>query len=160
MLFVGVDVGLTGAVAAIGASGQFIDVWDMPVEVGRTGKNRMCAKGLQGVMNQLSTYSLNQRFTVEQVAAMPKQGVSSMFNFGDSFGVVRAVIALTDMPVEFVSPMSWKKKMGCVGTDKDYALTLARQYYPAAPLHLKKHIGRADALLIARSAWLNCKPAV
>jgi len=157
-LIIGVDPGLSGAIAAIDHNGLFRGVWDMPVEVTHTGKNRVCAWLLLQVFKEIMEMAVDQEGAdvpvmcyVESVSAMPGQGVTSMFNFGDGFGVVRAVIAVSQVPVTFVSPVKWKRTMGMIGTDKNYSLTLARQYWPDAPLTLKKHTGRADALLIAKA---------
>ena len=88
---------------------------------------------------------------VEQVGPMPGQGVSSMFSFGYSAGVVSGVLGSLGVNKVMVRPQAWKKAYGLTGRDKDAARTLAIERYPeAAPLLVrKKDVGRADALLIA-----------
>ena len=81
---------------------------------------------------------------------MPGQGVSSMFGFGVSYGILQGVIASLGIPSVLVTPQRWKKAAGLMGKPKDYARTLAQRLYPAAELSRKKDIGRADAILIAR----------
>lgn len=90
---------------------------------------------------------------IEQVNAMPGQGVSSMFNFGLSLGIVEGVLGWRMVPVSFVTPQRWKKQAGLIGRDKDASRTLAIRTFPemANQLKLKKHNGRADAIFIARS---------
>jgi len=85
---------------------------------------------------------------MEQVHAMPKQGISSTWNFARAVGVISAVCELTNYPFHLVSPQKWKKHFGLTA-DKNEALDLARKLFPKAPLKLKKDINRAEALLIA-----------
>jgi len=153
-IIVGIDVGLTGAIAAIGESGEFVGCWDMPLEsYGQKGKKRINAKLLHGILLGLSVYDV-VACRVELVAARPNQGVTGMFSFGDSFGCVRMASAICGYPVEYITPRNWKTAFSMLGTDKDFALIKAREVFPNAPLNLKKHIGRADALLIAHSFCL------
>jgi crossover junction endodeoxyribonuclease RuvC len=90
------------------------------------------------------------RVVIEEVHAMPKQGVASTFRFGAAFGVAVGVIQATGLPMEFVQPAQWKKRAGVLRTAKDYARTRALELYPHADLARKRDQGRADALLIAR----------
>jgi crossover junction endodeoxyribonuclease RuvC len=92
---------------------------------------------------------------VEKVSAMPGQGVTSMFTFGAAYGVCIGVIGGAGTPLTLVTPMSWKKHFRLVGKPKDAARELANRIFPrgAHALNLKKHGGRADALLIARYAF-------
>ena len=89
---------------------------------------------------------------IEAVAAMPGQGVSSMFRFGESVGVVLGVLGALQIPLRWVTPQRWKKAAGIVGKDKDAARSLAIQLHPevAELLKRKEDVGRADAALIAR----------
>lgn len=81
---------------------------------------------------------------------MPGQGVTSMFNFGQGYGVIKGVLAGIGVPYKDATPQKWKKACGLIGSDKDAARLLAIELFPDAELHLKKHGGRADALLIAK----------
>jgi len=85
---------------------------------------------------------------MEQVHAMPKQGISSTWNFARAVGVISAVCELTNYPFSLVSPQKWKGYFG-LSADKNEALDLARKLFPKASLKLKKDINRAEALLIA-----------
>src|SRR5207253_1693340 len=87
---------------------------------------------------------------VEDVHAMPKQGVVSSFGFGRSVGVVHGVLAALGYPSTRIAPEVWKRQMNLIGAVKDASRTRALKYFPRAPLDLKKHDGRAEALLLAR----------
>lgn len=147
MIYLGIDPGLTGAWAAINHNGEYIACGDMPVHQGRVVASAL-RKSILGAIPSLETASI----VVEQVHAMPNQGVTSMFNFGHTCGVIHAVAEMLPYPVTFVTPQCWKKHAGLIGTEKSASLLLARNIWAEAPLHLKKHHGRADALLMAR--WL------
>lgn len=146
---IGVDPGLDGAIAWLNDGCMFIKVVDMPSMATGTGRRQVNGAELARIIRNGGN---NDNVTVylERVNAMPGQGVSSMFSFGMSFGIVLGVIAALEYPVELVTPQVWKKRAGLSGKDKDYARTLAQQLYPGAELGRKKDIGRADAILIAR----------
>ena len=155
-MILAVDPGLTGALALVDDDKNCIEnLWDMPTMTALYGKG-----------NIINSYSLSQIFSevaeawpcsdtllvyIEQVSAMPGQGVSSMFKFGCGFGMLQGVAASNGFAMEFVSPQKWKKHCGLLRRDKDAARTLAIQKYPANAelLRRKKDIGRADALMIA-----------
>jgi len=146
---IGIDPGLTGALALLEDDNSISDLLDMPV-MPLTGKrNQVNAAALRKVI-ALWTRTETATAYLEQVSAMPGQGVSSMFGFGVSYGIVQGVLASLFIPVVFVTPQQWKKRAGLIGKDKDFARTLAQRLYPMAELSRKKDIGRADALLIAR----------
>jgi crossover junction endodeoxyribonuclease RuvC len=147
----GIDPGISGALALLDEN-RLVDVADMPVM--RLGKNKsqVNAAELAKILHlwQQVSCPICPSAYLELVSAMPKQGVTSMFNFGVSLGVIEGVLAALSIPVFMVTPASWKKRAGLTGKDKEAARTLAQQLYPAAELGMKKHIGRADAILIAR----------
>jgi len=145
---IGIDPGISGAIAILDNELRLVAVYDMPVMAG-TGK-RQQVNGAE-LARIIKSYLLVD-FTayVERVSAMPKQGVASMFSFGTSYGIVLGVLAALQIPAVLVTPQSWKKKAGLTGKDKDHTRTLAQQLYPGAELGRKKDIGRADALCIAR----------
>jgi crossover junction endodeoxyribonuclease RuvC len=89
---------------------------------------------------------------VEHVNAMPGQGVTSMFNFGQSFGVIKGICAALSLPIYFVRPSKWKKHFNLINTNKDASRTKAIELYPknSGELSRKKDSNRADAILIAR----------
>jgi len=88
---------------------------------------------------------------VEHVNAMPGQGVTSMFNFGQSFGVIKGICAALNLPIYFVRPSKWKKHFNLIKTNKDASRTKVIEAYPeiSSKLHRKKDSNRADAILIA-----------
>ena len=150
-IILGFDPGQTGAVAAF--DGERIEaVIDMPT------MTRLHGKG-----NQVDPYTLATALidlcagreataVLEAVSAMPGQGVTSTFHFGESVGVVLGVLGALQIPVRMVTPAKWKKAAGLLGRDKDAARTLAIQLHPevADQLARKKDTGRADAVGIAR----------
>lgn len=144
---IGIDPGLSGAIAVLNDDLFLVAVYDMPVMALSKGKNQVNAAALariiKGVPRQAIAY-------LEQVSAMPGQGVSGMFSFGTSYGIVQGVLAALDIPVILVRPQAWKGRAGLKGKDKDMARTVAQRLYPGAELSRKKDIGRADAILIAR----------
>lgn len=145
---IGVDPGTTGSVCVLSDKGEYIDHLHMPtMKVGK--RNRVNAAA---VTAWLSQYRENSACCLEKVQAMPGQGVTSMFSFGHSAGIVEGVVVALGIPVTLITPQSWKKKAGLIGKDKDAARTRAIQLYPGIrDLDLKgKGQALADALLIAK----------
>lgn len=145
----GIDPGISGAIAIVD-DGVIQDVFDMPVMAASKGRSQVNAYALAAL---LAKYKLvNVR--IERVSSMPGQGVASMFSFGKSAGIIEGVCAGLFIPIEFVTPQSWKRKVGLIGKDKDFSRTLAIQRYPsiANKLARKKDCGRADAIHIAMHA--------
>lgn len=144
--FIGVDPGLSGAIAILHAGGY--DVYDIPTMSKGSGtvKSEINAKGMADILRK----HVNSPPTamLERVNAMPGQGVASVFSLGDSFGVCRAVLACQHIPTLYIMPFTWKKHYKLTN-DKEEARALAIKLFPNAELHLKKHIDRAEALLIA-----------
>ena len=148
-MIAGIDPGLTGAVVILDPKTNTIDIIDMPtVEVIRNGKKKQeLAPALLAA--QLAGRNVKKAF-LERVGAMPGQGVSSVFSFGRSVGIVEGVLAAYDMPVTIVPPVTWQKAVGLRG-GKDGARERAMQLFPAAAEQFKRKRddGRADAALIA-----------
>jgi crossover junction endodeoxyribonuclease RuvC len=141
---IGIDIGLSGAIAFLKGT-EFINVYDMPVMV--NGKhNQVNAAELAKI---LKCVDISIAY-VERESAMPGQGVSGMFSFGMSYGIVQGVLAALGISMVLVSPVAWKKAAGLLHKDKDMARTVCQRIYPSAPLGRKKDIGRADAILIGR----------
>lgn len=147
MNIVGIDPGLTGAVAIRWNDGH-ITLADTPT---------ICVKGtkLEYLPSEMAEILCGldgdtTHIFLEQVHSMPKQGVASTFTFGKGFGIWIGIIAALKLPVSHITPQRWKKVMMDGMADKDAARIRAQQIYPALMpmLKLKKHIGRADALLI------------
>ena len=154
MIFMGFDPGLTGAFAAIDDAGQVIAVHDLPII--RDGKLAFVdAPALVGHMIE-ARQGRPARIYVERVSAMPRQGVASSFAFGVAssfafgvgFGSLLAACRFLAMPLELVTPAQWKRAMG-LSSDKRASLDKARLLFPTAELHLAKHDGRAEGLLLA-----------
>ena len=146
--FVGIDPGLTGAVAVL--FGEKAEVYDIPTIKKGDGavKYEIDPAGLGRVLRFGIVNSEKVVAALERVNSMPGQAASSTFSLGDSFGVCRAVLSLTNLPLMYVTPMAWKKYFKLT-KDKEEARALAIKRYPQVELHLKKHIDRAEALLIA-----------
>lgn len=149
-VIIGIDPGISGAIAIIGDHRAAPAVKDMPVMSKGTGKKQQV--NAAELARMLASCAPSVVY-VERVSAMPEQGVVSMFAFGEAFGVIRGVLAAMNIPIELVTPQTWKRRFGLLGTEKDAARTKAIELYPTAPLARKKDIGRADALLIARYGW-------
>jgi crossover junction endodeoxyribonuclease RuvC len=153
MIVVGIDPGQSGAIAYL-LNGDFLAVEDMPLmpraPKGKQIHGAALAKQLRNAINGLEV-----TVAIEKVGAMPGQGVTSMFRFGESCGVIRGVVEALELPYRMVAPQTWKRRQGLIGQEKDYARTVASGHFPWAELSLKKHIGRADALLIARDSFLH-----
>ena len=153
MMSIGVDPGITGAVGVL-KNGQYLAVFDIPsVEKGSGVVKREINPA--GLAREISARLDPKEFVevvLERVSAMPGQGSSSVFSFGDSYGSCRATIAVLGLPMVLVPPAAWKKHFS-LGRDKEESRALATRLFPQADLSLKKHADRAEALLMARYLW-------
>jgi crossover junction endodeoxyribonuclease RuvC len=152
MVIVGIDPGVTGGIFANDLEGGTW-IWDIPVMVKSSGKgNQINPYGLFEILNVIKSIQHREEHVVylENVNAMPGQGVTSVFSFGRSVGIIEGVVASLGYRLHMISPMKWKKAAGLTGKEKDAARTMAIQLYPslANKLTRKKDIGRADAILI------------
>ncbi len=155
-MIIGIDPGLTGAIALISDDG--VEVEDMPVSAKLNGKGKeVNAVGVSEILNRAVTFH-DAVVYVEAVGPQPGQGVTGMFSFGRSVGVIEGVVAALSLPVMHISPQRWKKAAGLLGKDKDAARTLAVNLFPQMweDLARKKDVGRADALCIAYFAAKLC----
>ena len=130
-----------------------IDIFDMPTMIDGK-KNKKQVNGAQ-VTNVIKEKLVDQKeiiVVVEHVNAMPGQGVTSMFNFGQSFGIIKGICSALTLPIYFVRPTKWKKYFNLIKTNKDASRTKAIQIYPeiSNQLSRKKDSNKADAILIAR----------
>lgn len=152
MRFLGIDPGVNGACAVLTDAGTYITAFDMPTVIANKSSNRQMvdAYGLANVLRDV-LHDCQGELTavVENVNAMPDQGVASVFAFGKSYGIILGVLAALGVSVELVSPVRWKKHYA-LGREKDQSRELAIRMWPLAPLNLKKHHNRAEALLLAR----------
>ena len=152
MAIIGIDPGITGAIAVIDVDACVV-VEDMPIMTKVSGKgNQINSNELYAKLHNLVTAFDVDSVYVERVNAMPGQGVSSVFSFGKSAGIIEGVLASLGVKVFFPTPQKWKKNAGLIGKEKDAARTLAITQFPeiADRLTRKKDGGRADAILIAR----------
>ena len=143
---IGVDVGLTGAIAKVGRAGD-MECWDMPtLEVNR--KRSVSAVQLADLLREIRTPDC--KVVVERVAARPGQGVVSMFSFGQSYGVVLGVVAALELPLTLITPQEWRKGMRVQG-GKDASRLRILELKPEHSAHFsrKRDHGRADAALLA-----------
>lgn len=150
MIYLGIDPGLDGAMAAIYEDGSTITS-DTPSA--KDGKKRryQIAVMVQEIRNLQVILDMSRiRACIERVHSMPKQGVASSFTFGEGFGLWQGILAGLGIPFDLVTPQAWKKAlMDGQAKEKDASRIVAQRLFPSAELHLKKHHGRADALLIA-----------
>ena len=134
--------------------GKIIDVVEMP-NMAEGKKNKRQVNGAQ-IYHEISKRIKNLekkdiKVIIEQVAAMPGQGVTSMFNFGQSFGVLKGICAAMQIPMYFVRPAKWKKYFNLINSEKDASRTKAIEIFPhfSAQLSRKKDSNKADAILIS-----------
>ena len=153
MFIIGIDPGISGAICFF-ENGKIIEIIDMP-NMTDGKKNKKQVNGAQ-IYNEISEriknvpkYEIN--VVLEQVSAMPGQGVTSMFNFGQSFGVIKGVCAAMRLPLHFVRPAKWKKYFNLLNSEKQASRTKVIEIFPeiSNKLSKKKDINKADAILIA-----------
>ena len=153
MLIIGIDPGISGSICFL-EDGIIKDVIEMPTMI-EGKKNKKQVNGSQ-IFNEISlrikTYEKkNIKVVVEQVSAMPGQGVTSMFNFGQSFGILKGICSAMQLSIYFVRPAKWKKYFNLINSEKDASRTRAIEIFPyfSSNLSKKKDSNKADAILIA-----------
>ena len=152
MKIIGIDPGLSGAIAILDNK-KVLNILDMPVmSEGKKNKRQLNSALLVNIIKENIEKSEEIAVVVEQVNAMPGQGVTSMFNFGQTFGAIKGVCAALELPIFFVRPSKWKKHFELIKTSKDASRTKAIEMYPslADQLSKKKDVNKSDAILIAR----------
>ena len=152
MLIIGIDPGISGSICFF-KDGRILEVIEMPVMT-EGKKNKKQVNGAQ-IYNEFSK-RINKkedeiRVVIEQVSAMPGQGVTSMFNFGQSFGILKGICSAMQLPMFFVRPAKWKKYFNLINSQKDASRTRAIEIFPyfSTQLSKKKDSNKADAILIA-----------
>ena len=153
MFIIGIDPGINGAICFF-ENGQVRDVIDMPtMQDGK--KNKKQVNGSQ-IFNEIlerikKIDKKNIKVVIEQVSAMPGQGVTSMFNFGQSFGILKGICSAMQLPMYFVRPAKWKKYFNLINSEKDASRARAIEIFPyfSSQLSRKKDSNKADAILIA-----------
>ena len=152
MRIIGIDPGLSGAIAILDDN-KIIELFDMPVMPdGKKNKRQLNSALLVKLIKDNIKNLENTVMIVEQVNAMPGQGVTSMFNFGQTFGAIKGICAALGLPIFFVRPAKWKKHFELINSSKDASRTKAIEMYPyiSEQLAKKKDVNKSDAIIIAR----------
>ncbi len=152
MLIIGIDPGISGSICFL-EEGRILDVIEMPV-MAEGKKNKRQVNGAQihnEILKRIDISKNEIRVVIEQVSAMPGQGVTSMFNFGQSFGILKGICSAMKLPMFFVRPAKWKKYFNLINSQKDASRTKVIEIFPyfSAQLSKKKDSNKADAILIA-----------
>jgi crossover junction endodeoxyribonuclease RuvC len=139
-----------------------MDVVEMPTMI-EGKKNKKQVNGSQ-IFNEILERIRNIdkkdiKVVIEQVSAMPGQGVTSMFNFGQSYGILKGICSAMQLPMYFVRPAKWKKYFNLINSEKDASRTRAIEIFPyfSTQLSRKKDNNKADAILIASFYYETCK---
>ena len=152
MKIIGIDPGLSGAIAVL-ENNKVLNIFDMPVmPEGKKNKRQLNSAHLVSLIKENISTSEEVAIVVERVNAMPGQGVTSMFNFGQTFGAIKGICAALELPIFFIRPAKWKKHFELINSSKDSSRTKAIEMYPklSNQLSKKKDVNKSDAILIAR----------
>tara|TARA_B100000941_G_scaffold251199_1_gene197753 strand:- start:284 stop:775 length:492 start_codon:yes stop_codon:yes gene_type:complete len=152
MKIVGIDPGLSGAIAIM-ENDKVLSIFDMPIMAeGKKNKKQLNSAQLVKIIKENIKTDDEVAVVVEQVNAMPGQGVTSMFNFGQTFGAIKGVCAALNLPIFFVRPSKWKKHFELINSSKDSSRTKVIEMYPSLSDQMarKKDVNKSDAILIAR----------
>ena len=152
MKIIGIDPGLSGAIAIL-ENKKVLKIFDIPVmSEGKKNKRQLNSAQLVNIVKENINNNEEIAVVVEQVNAMPGQGVTSMFNFGQTFGAIKGVCAALRLPIYFVRPSKWKKHFELINSSKDASRTKVIEMYPylSNQLSKKKDVNKSDAILIAR----------
>ena len=153
MMIIGIDPGISGSICFL-QDGKILEVIEMPTMTdGKKNKRQVNGSQIYNEISKRITKDKNQdiRIVIEQVSAMPGQGVTSMFNFGQSFGILKGLCSAMQLPMYFVRPAKWKKYFNLINSEKDASRTRAIEIFPyfSSQLSKKKDNNKADAILIA-----------
>ena len=153
MLIIGIDPGISGSICFF-QDGKILDVIEMPTMTeGKKNKKQVNGSQIYNEISKKIKARIDQdvRIVIEQVSAMPGQGVTSMFNFGQSFGILKGISSAMQIPMYFVRPAKWKKYFNLINSEKDASRTRAIEIFPyfSSQLSKKKDSNKADAILIA-----------
>ena len=152
-MIIGIDPGISGSICFF-EDGKILDVIEMPTMT-EGKKNKRQVNGSQiynEILNKIKNLDKKDiKVIIEQVSAMPGQGVTSMFNFGQSFGILKGICSAMQLSMYFVRPAKWKKYFGLINSEKDASRTKAIEIFPyfSSNLSKKKDSNKADAILIA-----------
>ena len=161
MLIIGIDPGISGSICFFD-NGKIVDVIEMPTMTdGKKNKKQVNGSQIYNeILKRLNNLEKKDiRVVIEQVSAMPGQGVTSMFNFGQSFGILKGICSAMQLPMYFVRPAKWKKYFNLIKSEKDASRTRAIEIFPyfSSQLSKKKDSNKADAILIANFYYETCK---
>ena len=153
MLIIGIDPGISGSICFFD-NGRILKVIEMPTMTdGKKNKKQVNGAQIYNEILKRINKEENQeiRVVIEQVSAMPGQGVTSMFNFGQSFGILKGICSAMQLSMYFVRPAKWKKYFNLINSEKDASRTRAIEIFPyfSSQLSKKKDSNKADAILIA-----------
>jgi len=153
MIIIGIDPGVSGAICIL-KEGKIIEVYEMPTMIdGKKNKRQVNGAEVTNILlKELNNNKDVAKVVVEHVTAMPGQGVTSMFNFGQSFGVLKGICAALKLPIYFVRPVKWKKYFNLIKTNKDASRTKVIEIFPyiSSKIPRKKDSNKADSILIAK----------
>ena len=152
MLIIGIDPGISGSICFF-EDGKILEVLEMPTMTeGKKSKRQVNgAQVYNEILKRIAGSEKETRVIIEQVSAMPGQGVTSMFNFGQSYGILKGICSAMQLPMFFVRPARWKKHFNLINSQKDASRTRAIEIFPyfSSQLSKKKDSNKADAILIA-----------
>ena len=163
MLIIGIDPGISGSICFF-KDGRILEVIEMPVMT-EGKKNKKQVNGAQiynEFLKRIDKKDDEISVVIEQVSAMPGQGVTSMFNFGQSFGILKGICSAMQLPMFFVRPAKWKKYFNLINSQKDASRTRAIEIFPyfSTQLSKKKDSNKADAILISSFYYETYKKEV
>jgi len=152
MKIFGIDPGVSGAICVL-KEGKILEVYEMPTMIdGKKNKRQVNGAEVTNIFLKELNKENAAKVVVEHVTAMPGQGVTSMFNFGQSFGVLKGICAALKLPIYFVRPVKWKKHFNLIKTNKDASRTKVIEIFPyiSSKISRKKDSNKADSILIAK----------
>ena len=152
MLIIAIDPGISGSICFF-EDGKILEVLEMPTMIeGKKSKRQVNGAQIYNeILKRIDGSEKQIRVIIEQVSAMPGQGVTSMFNFGQSYGILKGICSAMQLPMFFVRPAKWKKYFNLINSQKDASRTRAIEIFPyfSSQLSKKKDSNKADAILIA-----------
>ena len=152
MIIIGIDPGINGAISIV-ENKKILEPHDTPTMIdGKKNKRQINGAQVTNIIKEVLNGNEEVVVVVEHVNAMPGQGVTSMFNFGQTFGAIKGISATLKIPIFFVRPSKWKKHFELINSSKDASRTKVIEMYPsfAEKLSKKKDVNKSDAILIAR----------
>ena len=152
MLIIAIDPGISGSICFF-EDGKILEVLEMPTMIeGKKSKRQVNGAQIYNeILKRIAGSEKQTRVIIEQVSAMPGQGVTSMFNFGQSYGILKGICSAMQLPMIFVRPAKWKKYFNLINSQKDASRARAIEIFPyfSSKLSKKKDSNKADAILIA-----------